>query len=443
MRVINPLLAALLVCTLCSAAGAAQTIHISGVVVDSAGAGIEGAAVKLEKASIATTSAADGSFTLTGEPASSMRPIPARLSGGIRAVVSKEGLRLHLDSPSDVEIAAYSLRGRMLFGLKERMGAGTHSFALPIMGSGIHLYRVAIGNTQYSFTSMLPGHLESTPSAQEQKRPHGALYKGAKAAQVIEDVIAVSKDGYLIYRVTVANSDTSGIQIEMVPSAGAVTDANGNVYQTVRIGSQVWTAQNLRTTKFTNGEPIPEVHDHSAWAKRTSPAYCYYKNTRDTTAIKKFGALYNYHAVSAYEGNLAPPGWHVPSDAEWDTLQNYLITNGYNWDGTTTENKIAKSLAARTNWEESGAAGAPGNEMWKNNKSGFSAVAAGYREWAVSGDPYDYIDFVGIGGYTGWWSATELDISYAWYRGMNRAYFEFRGGSIPKSCGYSVRLVKD
>jgi len=392
---------------LCVAACLGQTFHISGVVTDSAGAGIEGAAVKLEKANIAATSAADGSFTLAGEPASSMRPIQAHLSGGIRPVVSNGGIRLHLDSPSHVEIAAYSLRGRMLFSLKETMGAGTHSFAMPIMGSGIHLYRLAIGNTEYSLKTMLSGHVPGTPSTQEQKRRHGALEKGAKASEAIEDVIAVSKDGYLIYRVTVTNSDTSGIEIEMVPSAGTVTDSDGNVYQTVRIGSQVWTAENLRTTKFTNGEPIPEVQDHSAWAKRTSPAYCYYKNTRDADTINRYGGLYNYYTV-VYAGKLAPTGWHVPSNAEWNSLQNYLVVNGY--------------------------------ELTVDNRTGFTPLRAGMRGgldglFCCHADTY-------TAGNGWWWTGTELDASYAWRRILNYD-IDLPANTSDKRSGYSVRLVKD
>ena len=132
----------------------------------------------------------------------------------------------------------------------------------------------------------------------------------------------------------------------MIVCAGTVADADGNVYQTVRIGNQkfvaqVWTVENLRTTKYNDGTPIPHLTDSVAWINDTLGAYCYYLDTTSGNIIKKYGALYNWYAVDTKK--LAPKGWHVPSDEEWNTLQDYLIANGYNFDGTTTGNKIAKS----------------------------------------------------------------------------------------------------
>ena len=123
-------------------------------------------------------------------------------------------------------------------------------------------------------------------------------------------------------------------------SDSTVKDADGNVYTTVKIGNQVWTVENLRTTKYNDGSAIPLVTDSAAWVNLTTPGYCYYNNTTNADSIKKYGALYNWYAVDTKK--LAPAGWHVPTDAEWDTLQNYLIANGYNWDGTTDEQQDSK-----------------------------------------------------------------------------------------------------
>ena len=151
------------------------------------------------------------------------------------------------------------------------------------------------------------------------------------------------------------------------PAAETVTDIDGNVYKTIKIGTQTWMAENLKTTKLNDGTAIPHVTDNVVWQDAVNPAYCWYNNTK--AGNEKNGILYN--GYTAQNLKLAPIGWHVPTKAEWETLINYLIANGYNFDGTTTGNKIAKSLASKTNWETSNLLGAVGNTLADNNKSGF------------------------------------------------------------------------
>ena len=99
-------------------------------------------------------------------------------------------------------------------------------------------------------------------------------------------------------------------------------------------------AENLKTTKFKDGTPIPDVTDETDWAGLSTPGYCWHNNNIDNK--NTYGALYNWFTVST--GNLCPSGWHVATHDEWTTLVDYLIANGYNYDGTTTGNKIAKAL---------------------------------------------------------------------------------------------------
>ncbi len=237
--------------------------------------------------------------------------------------------------------------------------------------------------------------------------------------------------------VTLAGTATGGYEpVSADTNTGSVTDIDGNVYTTEKIGNQVWMVENLRTTKYNDGTPIPLVTDSAAWKALTTPGYCYYNNTTNADSIKKYGALYNWYVVNTKK--LAPKGWHVPTDAEWTTLENYLIANGYNWDGTTTDNKIAKSMAAKTDWETYTAAGTIGNDLIKNNKSGFSALPGGFRS-------NDGIFFnIGRGGY--WLSASEIDASRTFFRsllfGNDNLFRPSRYGN-PKSCGLSVRLLRD
>ena len=100
-----------------------------------------------------------------------------------------------------------------------------------------------------------------------------------------------------------------------------ITDVEGNVYNTVTIGTQTWLVENLRTTKYNDGTSIPIITDSYSWPDMTSAAYCWYNN--DISNKNTNGALYNWYAVNS--GKLAPSGWHIPSDAEFTILENYLI----------------------------------------------------------------------------------------------------------------------
>jgi uncharacterized protein (TIGR02145 family) len=207
---------------------------------------------------------------------------------------------------------------------------------------------------------------------------------------------------------------------------GTVTDIDGNVYKTIKIGNQEWMAENLRTTKYSDGSAIPVMAD------TVSPGYSYYDNTTNSDSINKFGALYNWYAVNT--GKLAPVGWHVPDSSEWKDLEEYLIANGYNWNGTTVGNKIAKSLAANTDWIVYATPGTIGCDLTKNNRSGFSALPGGIYGYGGS-------NFIGDAGY--WWSSTGGNGQGAYNRILSLAREDLNEFYLSKSYGLSVRLVKD
>jgi len=222
---------------------------------------------------------------------------------------------------------------------------------------------------------------------------------------------------------------------------GTMSDIDGNVYKTIKIGNQEWMAENLRVTKYNDGVAIPHVTDNAAWSSLTTPGCCYYNNATHADTIKKWGALYNWYVVAPTNSNkIAPAGWHVPKDSEWTVLEKYLVLNGYNWDGTTDTsdtvyNKIAKAMASKSDWYEYNGEGAPGNNPSSNNRSGFSALPGGSR--------YDDGNFYYQSSHGACWSATENDAYHAYYRtliytneSLNRRYYT-------KSCGFSVRLLRD
>jgi len=226
-----------------------------------------------------------------------------------------------------------------------------------------------------------------------------------------------------------------GLQVSFTTQNG-VTDIDGNFYHTITIGTQEWMVENLRTTKYNDGTSIPFVSNHTAWSNLTSPGYCFCRD--DAAGKNKYGALYNWYTVNT--GKLAPIGWHVPTDTEWTILENYLVANGYNYDGTTTGNKIAKSLAATTDWKSSPGTGAIGNDLKKNNTSGFAALPGGFRHSDAT--------FYGVGDSGYWWSSTESNVPFTnatdvWARSLYYGSYLLAKDASTKSYGFSVRCVRD
>jgi uncharacterized protein (TIGR02145 family) len=219
-------------------------------------------------------------------------------------------------------------------------------------------------------------------------------------------------------------------------NSGSITDASGNTYPTVTIGMQVWMAENLRTTKYRDGSNIPVVTVNTLWYNNWNngnqlqqPMMCWYNNDQATYTANKFGALYNWYAINpATNGNknVCPTGWHVPTDAEWATLINFLDPNA---DGGNNYN-IAGGKMKST-----------GTQYWLSpntgatNSSGWSGLPGGLR--------YANGTFNSVGGFGSWWSSTEDGTNLAWYR-----YLYYNNGDVnrtidSRASGISVRCVRD
>ena len=141
-----------------------------------------------------------------------------------------------------------------------------------------------------------------------------------------------------------------------------VTDVEGNVYKTVRLGTQVWMAENLRVTKFQNGSPIPNIEDSASWANSASAGYCWFLN--DSTKYKSsYGPIYNGYCVTDSR-NISPNGWHIPSNNEWITLINYVQAADYGC-GPIKE-------AGTLHWLSS--------NIIATNSTGFTALPIAYRD---------------------------------------------------------------
>lgn len=213
-----------------------------------------------------------------------------------------------------------------------------------------------------------------------------------------------------------------------------VTDVDGNLYHSVTIGSQTWMLENLKTTKYRNGDIIGTTSSlNMDLTYATSPEYQWAYNGLESN-VPPYGRLYTWYAVtdSRY---IAPVGWHVASDSEWSILQNYLISNGLNYDNTTIDNKIAKSLSGNSLWNPTTTTGTPGCDLSLNNSSGFSMVPAGYR----GVDGYFYI----LGTGTDIWTSTESSTINAFNRGCGNNYVNLGSNISNKNYGLSVRCLKN
>lgn len=199
----------------------------------------------------------------------------------------------------------------------------------------------------------------------------------------------------------------------ILANCGTVTDIDGNVYNTVTIGTQCWMVENLKTTRYNDGTTISNVTDDTQWNALTTGAWCYYNN--DISNNTTYGKLYNWRAVNT--GKLAPIGWHIPSDAEWTTLIDYL-------GGT---NVAGGSMKSSDFWNSP--------NLGATNTSGFTGLPAGAR--------YNSGFFFNIGDRGAWYSSTEIDASTAWNIGLRfDKTWAYRANGY-KTEGCSIRCIKD
>ena len=220
---------------------------------------------------------------------------------------------------------------------------------------------------------------------------------------------------------------------------GTVSDIDGNIYTTVKIGNQWWISENLKVTHYRNGEEIANVTEDTVWNHLLTSAFCNYSNSNDTADI--YGRLYNWFAVVDIR-NIAPVGWHVPTDVEWKNLELFLgmdqddinIYSTSNPRGTDEGSKM-KSIGTI---EE-------GTGLWytlgldvpdATNESGFSAIPAGGR-----GLMDGKFNFLGYSTY--FWSTTEYDSSLAIIRALGFDNSRVHRYRYNKRYGLSVRCVKD
>jgi uncharacterized protein (TIGR02145 family) len=276
-----------------------------------------------------------------------------------------------------------------------------------------------------------------------------SLFTALFASAQTQDTLYVWKAGVLVNIQSIKTADMDSITFKRptnptgINIAGpSVTDIDGNTYQSVTNCGLTFTKQNLNVSKYSDGTPIPQVTDPTAWQNLTTGAWCYYNNDPANGAV--YGKLYNWYAVAgiydaasasnpALRKKLAPAGWHIPTDGEWSNLINCLDPNA---DGGNNFQNIAGGKMKSTGTIQAGTG------LWQEpntdatNESGFTGLPAGCRD--VNGA----FSNIGIGGY--WWSSSEYDITaFAWLH-----YLFYTSGSAYRDYGYkkngfSVRCIRD
>jgi uncharacterized protein (TIGR02145 family) len=212
----------------------------------------------------------------------------------------------------------------------------------------------------------------------------------------------------------------------------SVKDIDGNVYKTVKIGDQWWMAENLRAKHYRTGTPIAynQSQADSLWMNLKIGSFCYLYNS----SIPYNGPLYNWYAVNNPD-EIAPEGWHIPTDDDWKKLEIFLGMNSekadlITWRGTNEGEKLKSPRTKTLGWKID-------QNINNSNESGFSALPGGcrlYNGLYIDNDP----------SCTGfWWSSSEIATNKAWYR-----YLDYKSGGIfrdyaQKSSGFSIRCVKD
>jgi uncharacterized protein (TIGR02145 family) len=205
-----------------------------------------------------------------------------------------------------------------------------------------------------------------------------------------------------------------GEEILFKTDPSTVSDIDGNIYKVIRIGSQLWIQENLKTTRFLNGDFIPNVTDGNSWTALTTGAYCWYNNDIKNKDI--YGALYNNYITKDPRG-VCPAGWHIPNDVEWKLMENYL-------GGSAV---AGCKLKATTLWD-------PPNTC-ATNESGFTAVPGGWRSNGI---------FHYMGWDATWWlipaptGGTDLFVSMGYSEAGTSS-----GSGLGQNIGWALRCIKN
>jgi uncharacterized protein (TIGR02145 family) len=338
-------------------------------------------------------------------------------------------IQFSMQESGNVLVAVCDMSGRIVLQSNSFLVPGTHRYSIRGLTPGMYVIRIKGQDFLYS------AKLVSQNSLKEKAKITYASSNSLQLNQIRDNQLKSANSGIeMVYddgdrlKLTGMSGNFSTV-FTIVPEDDITitfnfvecTDADSNYYPTVEIGTQIFMAVNLETTHYSDGTPIPLVTENESWFGLTSPAYCWYDN--DSATYKDlYGALYNWWATDTLSNsgkNICPSGWHVPSDAEWTVLANYL--GGENIAG----NKLKETGTMHWNSPNTGA----------TNETGFTMPGTGWR--------YGNGEFHDIGIYNCLWSTTGNNDEQAYYRELDYNQSYFLKYPWYKRCGFSVRCVKD
>jgi uncharacterized protein (TIGR02145 family) len=334
----------------------------------------------------------------------------------------------------DAILSVHDFSGKQVAQIQSYLENSRQDFLLSGIRNGFYFINVKGNNYQYSGKLVSNGKSDGTIKIEKvnnviQTGDEKSAEKVSKGVQTTVDM-GYSNGDILKFSAISGNystviTTTPVTDLQVTFDFMACIDGDDNNYPVIKIGTQVWMAENLKTTKYSDGTTIPLVTNPSDWLSLSTDAYCWYNN--DETAYKSpYGGLYNWYAISTNNNggkNVCPAGWHVPTDAEWTTLTTYL--GGENLAG-------GKMKATGTIEDGTGLWTSPN---FATNESGFTALSGGSR-WATG--TFNEMTTTGF-----WWSSTEYSMFYSWFRSMMNVSNAANRNNLNKNEGISVRCLKD
>ncbi len=342
-------------------------------------------------------------------------------------------IEFNIEEKANVIITIYNLQGLLILEKQEFLIAGKHCYQLNGLSCGVYLIKINAGLNSYSTkiisnsnTKFYDANIrnidsDSAPAIQLLETKYYITGKQLEETLTNHTMQYTTGDrlkitGYSggIYAtiVVIVPTQSQTLPFDFI----SCTDVDGNHYSVVKIGTQWWMAENLKTTKYRNGNTIPNVTNNTSWRNLTTGAYCNYNNDINKVAI--YGRLYNWFTIDDSRG-IAPLGWHVPSLTEMETLFIYFDSD------TLCGGKMKSNCTSLWNSPNAGA----------TNESGFSGIPGGFRS---NLGVFQDISIWGI-----WWYATSIDPDYANVLVLFNHIPDFGQHLAPKKNGLSVRCIKD